>query len=115
MRQKTVAIGMVDKSTTQGAFFILHQAVTVTEAEVTSAISHHDHSQMMTELLSIFQVQNLSSASLQESGRQLQLWSCREHDAAMHACLQMMRSESAGCVATRRFHISERCNKHGSF
>ena len=32
------------------------QEVTVSDADVTSAISHHDRSQMMTELLPIFQV-----------------------------------------------------------
>lgn len=32
------------------------QELSISEAEVTSAISHHDRSQMMTELLPIFQV-----------------------------------------------------------
>lgn len=44
------------------------QEVTVSDADVTSAISHHDRSQMMTELLPIFQVIHAlhSTAELQQ-------------------------------------------------
>lgn len=54
----------------------LTQEVDISEAEVTSAISHHDRSQMMTELLPIFQVGCISA----------QTFHCCSCSTCLHVC-----------------------------